>query len=247
MVSDQLSQIVGVAYTYAPSVAARQRLTVGTDRGHSAHTKDFSFFVKCPPSEAAGHDEPLRLRRHPVTGAAVPHWPEAEVAVLLGSRHRFVAYTLANDLTAFTVETAAPDPSGDRTYFGKCWPGSCSLGPAFVAVPGLGDGRDVDVGLRIERDGQVILDARYSTASRRHEFRDIPDLVVERRRGLGDAPPLSKRVGLGPDGYLLPGTVLLLGTGIIVPEAAYCRDGDRIAVSCAELGRLSNVVTAAAA
>jgi 2-keto-4-pentenoate hydratase/2-oxohepta-3-ene-1,7-dioic acid hydratase in catechol pathway len=48
-------------------------------------------------------------------------------------------------------------------------------------------------------------------------------------------------------GRLPAGTVILLGTGLIVPPEAYCQAGDRITVSCPGLGELSHVVTATSA
>lgn len=235
--SDGASLVVGVAYTYDTSRAARRELT--RDRpGHSSWTDAFSFFVKCRVEETSPDGGELTLRPN----GPAPHWPEAELAALLGNDHEIVAYTLANDFTAFTVETGAGAGDSDNTYLGKCWPGSCGLGPAFVPASELGPVDDLPITLRIERGGRTIYADTYRTSSRNREFSEVADLVVRRRERFGDAAPRSKRVRLDESGRLPAGTVILLGTGLIVPPEAYCRAGDRITISCPGLGELSNVV-----
>jgi len=234
--SDGTSLVVGVAYTYDTSRAARSELT-RDQPGHSSHTGAFSYFVKCRLDEASPHGGELRLRPN----GPSPHWPEAELAALLGPGHDIVAYTLANDFTAFTVETGAGGGS-DNTYLGKCWPGSCGLGPGFVPAPELGPVDDLPVTLRIERGGRRIYAETYRTSSRRWEFSEVADLIVRRRKGFGETAPRSKRLRLDESGHLPAGTVILLGTGLIVPPEAYCRAGDRITISCPGLGELSHVV-----
>jgi 2-keto-4-pentenoate hydratase/2-oxohepta-3-ene-1,7-dioic acid hydratase in catechol pathway len=235
--SDGASLVVGVAYTYDTSRAARAELT-RDQPGHSAQTGAFSYFVKCRRDEASPHGGELRL--HP--GGPTPHWPEAELAALLGPRHDIVAYTLANDFSAFALETGADAGDSDKTYLGKCWPGSCGLGPGFVPAAELGSVDDLPVTLRIERGKRRIYAGTYRTSSRRWEFSEVADLIVRRRKSFGGTPPRSKRVQLDEGGRLPPGTVILLGTGLIVPPEAYCRAGDRITISCPGLGELSHVI-----
>ena len=240
--SDGASLVVGVAYTYDTSRAARRELT--RDRPeHSSWTDAFSFFVKCRLDETSPDGGALRLNPRVPTDGTPLHWPEAELAALLGADHEIVAYTLANDFTAFTVETGAGAGVSDNTYLGKCWPGSCGLGPAFVPAGELGPVDDLPITLHIERGGRTIYADTYRTSSRNREFSEVADLVVRRRERFGNAAPRSKRVHLDESGRLPAGTVILLGTGLIVPPEAYCRAGDRITISCPGLGELSHVVT----
>jgi 2-keto-4-pentenoate hydratase/2-oxohepta-3-ene-1,7-dioic acid hydratase in catechol pathway len=239
--SDGASLVVGVAYTYDTSRTARRELTRDQPK-HSSWTDSFSFFVKCRLDEASPHRGELRLNPRLATNGKPLHWPEAELAALLGPAHEIVAYTLANDFTAFTLETGAGAGDTDNTYLGKCWPGSCGLGPAFVPVTALGPVDDLPVTLRIERGERTIYADTYRTSSRNREFSEVADLIVRRRGRFGDTPPRSKCVHLDESGRLPAGTVILLGTGLIVPPEAYCRAGDRITVSCPGLGELSNVV-----
>src|ERR687884_515952 len=157
-VSDGTSLVVGAAYTFDTSRAARRELT-RDQPGHSAWTEQFSYFVKCRLDEASPHGGELRL--HPA--GDVPHWPEAELAALLGHGHEIVAYTLANDFTAFTVEAGAGARGRDKTSLGKSWPGSCGLGPAFVPAAELGPVDDLPITLRIERGGRGVYSQNYKT------------------------------------------------------------------------------------
>ena len=236
---DDAPLVVGAAYTFDTSRAARREIT-RDQPGHSSWSDEFSYFVKCRVDDASPHGGELRL--HPARD--VPHWPEAELAALLGRGHEIVAYTLANDFTAFTVETGAGPDGRAKTSLGKSWPGSCGLGPTFVPAAKLGPVDDVPITLRIERGGRRIYADTYRTSSRRFEFSEVADLIVRRRRRFGDEPPRSKRVHLDESGRLPAGTVILLGTGLIVPPEAYCRVGDRITISCPGLGELSHVVAA---
>jgi 2-keto-4-pentenoate hydratase/2-oxohepta-3-ene-1,7-dioic acid hydratase in catechol pathway len=239
--SDDASLVVGVAYTYDASRTARRELT-RDQPSHSSWTDSFSFFVKCRLDEVSPHRGELRLNPRLATNGTPLHWPEAELAALLGADHEIVAHTLANDFTAFTLESGAGAGDSDNTYLGKCWPGSCGLGPAFVPATELGPVDDLPVALRIERGGRTIYADTYRTSSRTREFSEVADLIVRRRERFGDAPPRSKRVRLDESGRLPAGTVILLGTGLIVPPEAYCRAGDRITISCPGLGELSHVI-----
>jgi 2-dehydro-3-deoxy-D-arabinonate dehydratase len=239
---EAIGQVVGAAYTYQPSLAMRRRLTATIDRSHSSQTQDFSFFVKGGPSDVVGSGQSLALRRDNVTGELVPHWPEPELAILLGERHEVLAYTLANDLTAFAIETRGRDRDFDGTYVGKCWPGSCALGPELVAPDRVGDDGALEIGMTIERGGRTIYRYVYSTARRKRPFCEIPGLIVEYRRRFGDEPPPSKRIRVEPDGHLPAGTVVMLGTGVIVPGRAYSQHGDVVTVFAAGLGELRNPI-----
>src|ERR671927_192125 len=198
--SDGAALVIGVAYTYDTSRAARRELTRDQPE-HSSQTGTFSYFVKCRLEEASPHGGKLRLRPN----GPAPHWPEAELAALLGPEHEIVAYTLANDFTAFTVETGAGAGGRDKTSLGKSWPGSCGLGPTFVPAAKLGPVDDLPITLRIERGGRRIYAETYRTSSRRFEFSEVADLIVWRREGFGEGLPRSKRVHLDESGRLPAG------------------------------------------
>jgi len=241
LMGSEVSQVIGGAYTYQPSLAMRKRLTRDIARHHSSQYDSFTFFYKAPPESVTPTGGPLMRRRHPSTQAPVPHWPEPELALLLGKQHQVKAVTLANDFTAYAVEVQGRDNQFDGTYFGKVWPSSCALGPHFMAVDKAGDLDRLTITITIVRQGKTLYENAYSTDRRRREFHEIPSLAVAYRRSFGDKPPPSKDIPLDGD-YLPAGTVLMLGTGIIVPQRAYSEPGDVISIRCDPIGELVNVV-----
>jgi hypothetical protein len=238
-------QVIGVAYTYRPSLAARHHLTQKIPAHHSAQSSDFSYFFKGNNSSIVGHSQSLYLRSDPLTGKLARHWPEPELAVLLGERHKALAYTLANDLTAISVEARGRTTETDGTYLGKVWARSGSLGPRFVSAA-LIDASNLIIGLRIERAGRAIYDQTYSTSRRLRSFEGIPDRIVDCRRTYGDATPPSKRIATDQNGFLVPGTVVMLGTGLIVSQRYSDQAGDLVTVYCCEIGELTNPLTCGA-
>ena len=241
LMGSEVRQVIGGAYTYQPSLAMRKHLTQNIAKHHSSQYDSFTFFYKAAPEHVAANGEELVLRRHPTSGEVVPHWPEAELAILLGEQHEVRAITLANDFTAYAIEVQGRDDHFDGTYFGKVWPASCALGPKFINIKQAGDLGQLTVGMKITRQGKTIYENTYSTSRRRREFHEIPALAVAYRRSFGEHPPPSKNIPL--DGEYLPaGTVLMLGTGIIVPKRAYSEPGDVVTVHCDAIGELVNVV-----
>jgi 2-keto-4-pentenoate hydratase/2-oxohepta-3-ene-1,7-dioic acid hydratase in catechol pathway len=163
--------------------------------------------------------------------------------MLLGKRHEILAYTLANDLTAISIEACGRTSSMDGTYEGKVWDGSGSLGPHFIPASTIKDPDRLTVGLRIERKGYAIYDQAYCTSRRLRSFREIPGAIVTLYKSFGDFPPPSKRIRLDYDGFLPPGTVIMLGTGLIVKEKHSCIPGDNVTVYCSAIGELTNEIS----
>jgi 2-keto-4-pentenoate hydratase/2-oxohepta-3-ene-1,7-dioic acid hydratase in catechol pathway len=235
-------QVLGVAYTYRPSLMVRRHLTKNLVAHHSSRNGNFSYFYKGDKSSVFGTEEPLTLRTDPATGNLAQHWPEPELAVLLGHDHEIIAYTLANDLTAIGIETRGRSEQQDSTYLGKVWKGSGSLGPQFLPTAAIEDPEELTIGLRVMREGKTIYDRQYSTSRREKVFTSIPSAIVDYYRQFDDPVPLSKQICLCPSGRLPAGTVVMLGSGLIVRQEYYCQPGDILTVYCSEIGELTNAV-----
>ena len=196
-------QVIGCAYTYRVSLVVRDKLAV--DRvEHSSHFENaFSYFRKVDSvADIVFDGGELVLRKHPLTGENVDHWCEPELGIVLGEKHEIVGYVLGNDFTAASVEFEEEKVGYDPTYYAKCWKGSCALSSEFTFKG------DVDIGLRIERGGKAVYDFAYNTSQRLREFSSLPGMVVEKFNTLRE----SKKV-LIENGYLVPGTVILVGSG----------------------------------
>lgn len=239
-----IAQVIGVAYTYQVSLAVRRSLTRKLTAHHSSQIGYFSYFYKGDSTSLAATNEDLYLRTDPITGEVAKHWPEPELAVLLGERHEIIAYTLANDLTAITIEARGRTQEIDGTYLGKAWFRSGSLGPQFVAASTIIETSGLLIGLKVVRSGRTIYEQSYSTSKRIRPFNEIPGAIVSYHDELGIHLPPSKRIAVSAEGFLPPGTVIMLGTGLIVQQRHLCEPGDIITVYNSNIGELTNAVVA---
>ena len=115
-----IKQVIGCAYTYRMSQVVRNKFSEKR-KDHSSHKKNqaFSYFKKVEKcSDIVKNHEPLILRQHPFSKTHVAHWYEPELALLLGEKHEIIGYSLANDLTAATIEFEPSRLNYDPTYCG---------------------------------------------------------------------------------------------------------------------------------
>lgn len=239
-----ITQVIGCAYTYKVSQAVRDSLSKGRD-DHSSHVGDqaFSYYKKIEKiSYLAKNNEPLTLRRHPETDKSVNHWYEPELAVLLGENHKIIGCSLANDFTASGLEFEKDKEGYDSTYYGKCWEGSCGLLESFTNMENIPDINHLDIGLKIERNGEIIYNLTYNTSMRLREFSELPKMIVDYYRSFGVKLRSSKQILIDENGCLPAGTVILVGTGLITPKRCWAEAGDIVTVYSPVLGKLRNSV-----
>jgi 2-dehydro-3-deoxy-D-arabinonate dehydratase len=147
--------------------------------------------------------------------------PEPELAVILGSRGRIAGYTLANDVSAWDIERENALYLPQSKVYDAC----CALGPVMITADELTDPYNLEMTCTITRGGGEIFSGKTST-SRLH--RKIETLIEYLTR--------SNRVPLG--------TVVLTGTGIIVPQEAALAPGDVVTIRVPEVGELVNTAAA---
>jgi 2-dehydro-3-deoxy-D-arabinonate dehydratase len=143
--------------------------------------------------------------------------PEPEIALVLGSRGFVVGYTLANDVSAWDIERENPLYLAQS----KVYNGSCALGPVIVTADELPDPYNLELTCDIERGGHTIFSGAMSTARLHRRFEALIEFLLR-----ANSVPA--------------GSVLLTGTGIVVPESAALLPGDLVTVRVPEIGTLSN-------
>ena len=143
--------------------------------------------------------------------------PEPELAVILGSAGAVVGYTLANDVSAWDIERENPLYLPQSKVYDKC----CALGPVVVTTDELTNPYKLEMTCTIARGGQTIFSGSVSTSKLNRKIEELVGYLVR-----SNAVPL--------------GSVLLTGTGIIVPEDAALQPGDVCTISVPEIGTLSN-------
>jgi acylpyruvate hydrolase len=155
---------------------------------------------------------------------------EAELAFVVGHPVRrahgpqaidcVCGYTVANDVTMRDYQY--------RTHQwlpGKNWARSTPLGPFLVTPDEVGDPHELDISLDL--NGR-----RMQSANTRQLIFDIPAVIAA----------ISEFVPLMPGDVVLTGTPS--GVGYRREPRVLLRDGDRVAIEIARVGRLENPVVA---
>ncbi len=143
--------------------------------------------------------------------------PEPELALILGSKGDIVGFTLANDVSAWDIERE------NALYLpqSKVYTACCALGPVIVTADDLPEPYRLEMTCRITREGREIFSGSVSTERLHRKFET---LIAYLRR----ANPVPA------------GTVLLTGTGIIVPQEGALKEGDIVTIRIPEIGELTN-------
>lgn len=207
-------EVWGCGCTYEASASFRDA-EHGTREGMYAHVYRESrpeIFFKGTARVCVGTGQPIGIRPDSSFTA-----PEPELAVVLGRRGRIVGYTLANDVSAWDIERE------NALYLpqSKMYDGCCALGPVIVTADELPDPYHLEMTCTVTRDGKQLFHGSIST-SRLH--RKIDTLVEFLTR--------ANRVPAG--------TVVLTGTGIIVPQEGALAPGDVVTIRIPEIGELLN-------
>jgi 2-dehydro-3-deoxy-D-arabinonate dehydratase len=143
--------------------------------------------------------------------------PEPELAVVLGPRGQVVGYTLANDVSAWDIERENALYLPQSKVYNAC----CALGPSILTADALPNPYSLEMTCTVKR-GDATIFAGSANTSKLH--RKIETLIEFLTRA--NSIPC--------------GTVLLTGTGIIVPESAALHPGDVVTITVPEIGELTN-------
>ena len=207
-------EVWGCGCTYETSATFRDA-EHGTREGMYAHVYREArpeIFFKGTARVCAATNQPIGIRPDSQFTAAEP-----ELAVVLGSQGRIAGYTLANDVSAWDIERENPLYLPQSKVYDRC----CALGPVMVTADEIPDPRALEMTCSIMRGGREIFSGSVSL-SKLH--RSIETLIEYLTR--------ANRVPIG--------TVVLTGTGIIVPKEAAMAAGDVITIRVPGIGELSN-------
>jgi 2-dehydro-3-deoxy-D-arabinonate dehydratase len=209
-------EVWGCGCTYETSASFRDA-EHGTREGMYAHVYREArpeIFFKGTARVCVATDQPIGIRPDSEFTAAEP-----ELAVVIGCHNRVAGYTLANDVSAWDIERENPLYLPQSKFYDRC----CALGPVVVTADEIPDPAQLQMSCTIMRDGRELFAGSVSI-SKLH--RRIETLIEYLSRA----------------NHLPCGTVLLTGTGIIVPREAALAAGDIVTIRVAEIGELTNPV-----
>jgi 2-dehydro-3-deoxy-D-arabinonate dehydratase len=200
--------------TYEMSASFRDG-EIGTREGMYAHVyrgERPEIFFKGTSRVCVGPGQNIGLRSDSKFTA-----PEPELALILGSKGRIEGYTLANDVSAWDIERENALYLPQSKVYNAC----CALGPVILTADSVPDPYALEMTCSIEREGQVRFSGKISTGKLNRRFESLIEYLM--------------RANLVPSG-----SVLLTGTGIIVPEHAALAPGDIVTISIPDIGELCN-------
>jgi len=170
------------------------------------------IFFKGTARVCVGPGEPIGIRPDSTFTA-----PEPELAVVLGARGAILGYTLANDVSAWDIERENPLYLPQSKIYDAC----CALGPVIVTSDELADPYNLEMTCTITRDGKTLFSGSVNTSKLSRRIETLVEYLLR-----ANSVPA--------------GSVLLTGTGIIVPQEAAILPGDVVSISIPEIGVLSN-------
>lgn len=143
--------------------------------------------------------------------------PEPELAVVLGNRGTVMGYTLANDVSAWDIERENALYLPQSKIYDAC----CALGPVIVTADAMPDPYRLEMTCTITRGGTTVFSGAINTNKLRRKVETLVEFLMR-------------------SNHVPSGTVMLTGTGIIVPQEAALAPGDIVTITIPEIGVLSN-------
>ena len=200
--------------TYMDSMRERQAESGSPDVYALVYNADRpEAFFKSTAQRLISPGDPLGIR-------ADSEWdvPEPELAFVLFDGH-IVGYTVGNDMSSRSIEGANP------LYLpqAKLYDRSCSIGPSFATPDIVGDPQNLDVALKIERNGQTAFEGSANTSLMKRNCAYLADWL--------------QRHNQVPNG-----TTVCTGTGTIPPPEFTLAEGDIVSISINNIGTLVNPV-----
>ena len=209
-------EVWGCGCTYETSASFRDA-EHGTREGMYAHVYREprpEVFFKGTARHCVGSGEAIGMRSDSKFTA-----PEPELAVVLGANASIWGFTIANDVSAWDIERENALYLTQSKVYERC----CALGPVMVSADAIGDPYRLEMTCVVERDGKRLFEGAVNTAKLHRRFETLVEFLTR-------ANPVPA------------GTVLLTGTGIIVPQSAALAVGDVVRIAVPEIGELANPV-----
>lgn len=202
----------GCTYEVSASLADVEH---GAGRGLYDHVLTHDrpeVFFKGTARVCVGPGQPIGIRFDSKFTAPAP-----ELALVLGRKGRVLGYTLANDVSARDIGGENPLYLPQSRIFTGC----CALGPVIVTAGEIPDVSLLEMTCTILRGDQKLFESSIPLARLARRLETLIEYLLR-------ANPVPA------------GSVLLTGTGIIVPERAALQPGDTVTIRMSEIGELEN-------
>ena len=209
-------EVWGCGCTYETSATFRDA-EHGTREGMYAHVyRDArpEVFFKGTARHCVGSGDAIGIRPDSRFTA-----PEPELAIVLGPGHAIFGFTLANDVSAWDIERENALYLTQSKVYDRC----CALGPVIVTADEIPDPYNLQMTCTVTRSGNVLYQGAVNTAKLHRRLETLVEFLTR----ANNVPT---------------GTVVMTGTGIIIPQEAALASGDVVTIGVPEIGELTNTV-----
>lgn len=171
------------------------------------------LFMKSTGPRAVGHLGKVRIRKD-------SKWdvPEPELTLVITSSGKIIGYTIGNDMSSRSIEGENP------LYLpqAKVYDGCAAVGPCiFVTQIPLPEQTEIE--LTITREGSVVFNNAIAISQIKRKFSQLVEYLFRE--------------------YTFPqGALLMTGTGIVPNSSFTLQSGDKIDITIAPIGTLTNTV-----
>src|SRR3954451_14480401 len=213
-------EVWAAGVTYATSRSARNEESGGHDFYDLVYDAERpELFFKAAPGRARGPGGVIGVRED--SGWEVP---EPELALVCDADGEIAAYTIGNDVSSRSIEGENP------LYLpqAKVYRGSCALGPCLVPAAEAPAPEEMEIRLRIARDGDTVFEGETQVALLKRRPAELVDWLFRAQE-------------------FATGVVLLTGTSIVPAREFTLRAGDEVRITITGLGELVNSVEVVAA
>ena len=204
----------GVTYKRSQTARMEESEAAASCYDRVYNTPRPEIFFKATPHRVRGHGDALRIREDSAWNV-----PEPELTLVLSPKLKIVGFTIGNDMSSRDIEGDNPLYLPQAKMYDQC----CGLGPWITLTASMPAKEDIEIDLKITRDGQIVFDQSTRATEMARTFEDL----------------LS---WLGRDNSFPAGAFLLTGTGIVPNSDFTLAPRDQVNISISGIGTLSNSI-----
>lgn len=204
----------GVTYKRSQTARMEESETAASCYDRVYRSARPELFFKATPHRVSGTNEPLRIRAD-----ATWNVPEPELTLVISPDQRLVGFTIGNDMSSRDIE-------GDNPLYlpqAKCYNQCCGLGPWITLLDEMPERNAITIELQITRSDAVVYNGKTSVAEMARTFEDLIGWLCR-------------------DNSFPNGAFLLTGTGIVPDSPFTLNPGDRVDITIAGIGTLTNSI-----
>lgn len=204
----------GVTYKRSQTARMEESETAASCYDRVYRSPRPELFFKATPHRVSGTGQPLRIRKD-----ATWNVPEPELTLVISPAQKLVGFTIGNDMSSRDIE-------GDNPLYlpqAKCYNQCCGLGPWITLIDAMPDRNSIRIELKITREGNLVYNGKTSVAEMARTFEDLIGWLCR-------------------DNSFPNGAFLLTGTGIVPDSPFTLQANDRVDITIAGIGTLTNTV-----